>query len=59
MDGARLWEAAPFYASTASKSIADIAALFDTVYVSFYEGLGAIAGCCVAGDKETIEQLNL
>lgn len=59
MDGARLWEAAPFYASTASKSISDIAALFDTVYVSFYKGLGAIAGCCVAGDTETIEELKL
>ncbi|MGB8196709.1 MAG: beta-eliminating lyase-related protein [Acidimicrobiales bacterium] len=59
MDGARLWEAAPYYAATALKSIADIAALFDTVYVSFYKGLGAIAGCCVAGDAETIEELKL
>jgi threonine aldolase len=59
MDGARLWEAAPYYAATASKSIADVAALFDTVYVSFYKGLGAIAGCCVAGDTETIEELKL
>src|SRR3984957_14955522 len=59
MDGARLWEAAPYYAATASKSIADVAGLFDTVYVSFYKGLGAIAGCCVAGDAETIEELKL
>jgi len=59
MDGARLWEAAPFYASTAAKSITDIAALFDTVYVSFYKGLGAMAGCCVAGDEATIEELKL
>jgi threonine aldolase len=59
MDGARLWEAAPYYAATVSKSISDIAALFDTVYVSFYKGLGAIAGCCVAGDAETIEELKL
>jgi threonine aldolase len=59
MDGARLWEAAPYYAAAASKSIADVAALFDTVYVSFYKGLGAIAGCCVAGDAETIEELKL
>jgi len=58
MDGARLWEAVPFYASTASKSLLDIADLFDTVYVSFYKGLGAIAGCCVAGDTATIEELN-
>jgi threonine aldolase len=59
MDGARLWEAAPYYAATAAKSIADIAALFDTVYVSFYKGLGAIAGCCVAGDEATIEELKM
>jgi threonine aldolase len=59
MDGARLWEAAPYYAQTAAKSMADVADLFDTVYVSFYKGLGAIAGCCVAGDRETIEELKL
>jgi threonine aldolase len=59
MDGARLWEAAPFYESTASKTMVDIAELFDSVYVSFYKGLGAIAGCCVASDKETIEELKL
>ena len=59
MDGARLWEAAPYYQVTASKSMVDMADLFDTVYVSFYKGLGAIAGCCVAGDKETIEELKL
>jgi threonine aldolase len=59
MDGARLWESAPYYAASAAKSISDIAALFDTVYVSFYKGLGAIAGCCVAGDEATIEELKL
>jgi threonine aldolase len=59
MDGARLWETAPYYAATASKTITDIADLFDTVYVSFYKGLGAIAGCCVAGERDTIEELKL
>jgi threonine aldolase len=59
MDGARLWEAVPYYGAAASKTIGDIAGLFDTVYVSFYKGLGAIAGCCVAGDRETIEELKL
>ena len=38
-DGARLWEVAPRYWSTDGKSIADVAALFDSVYVSFYKGL--------------------
>lgn len=40
LDGARLWEAAPYY----GKSEKEICALFDTVYVSFYKGLGGIAG---------------
>lgn len=45
MDGARLWESAPFY----GRSYAEIAALFDSVYVSFYKGVGAIAGSALAG----------
>ena len=52
LDGARLWEAAPFYA----RSHAEIAALFDSVYVSFYKGLGAIAGAMLAGDAKFIAE---
>lgn len=59
LDGARLWESGPYYASSARKSLADVAGLFDTVYVSFYKGLGAIAGCCVAGDGDVIEELSV
>jgi len=44
-DGARLWEAAAAY----DKSLAEICALFDSVYVSFYKGLGRCrARCCWA-----------
>ena len=49
IDGARLWETAPGY----GRSLAEIAALADTVYVSFYKGLGGIAGAALAGDAET------
>ncbi len=59
LDGARLWEAAPYYAKAHKKSLADIARLFDTVYVSFYKGLGGLAGCCVAGDTDVIEELSI
>lgn len=59
LDGARLWEASPFYEKRSSKSIRDVAGLFDTVYVSFYKGLGAIAGCCVAGDTDVIDELSV
>lgn len=44
-DGARLWEAAAHY----DRPLAEIAALADSVYVSFYKGLGGPAGCVLAG----------
>lgn len=50
LDGARLWETAPGY----GKPLAEIAALADTVYVSFYKGLGGLAGAALAGDAETV-----
>jgi threonine aldolase len=53
MDGARLWESAPFY----ERSYAEIAALFDTVYVSLYKGIGGLAGCCVAGPADVIAEM--
>ena len=48
LDGARLWEAAVHY----DRPLADIAALADSVYVSFYKGLGGLAGCVLAGDED-------
>jgi threonine aldolase len=53
LDGARLWESAAGY----GRSEADIAALFDTVYVSFYKGIGALPGCCVAGAEDVIAEV--
>jgi threonine aldolase len=52
LDGARLWEAGPFY----ERSYAEIAGRFDSVYVSFYKGLGALAGAALAGDTELIAE---
>jgi threonine aldolase len=52
LDGARLWECAPFYA----KSYAEICAPFDSVYVSFYKALGAIAGAALAGSEELVKR---
>jgi threonine aldolase len=59
LDGARLWDATPFYKAKHRKSLTDVAGLFETVYVSFYKGLGGIAGCCVAGDADVIEELSV
>jgi threonine aldolase len=52
LDGARLWETAPFY----DRSYAEIAEPFDSVYVSFYKGLGALAGAALAGDAELVSE---
>jgi threonine aldolase len=46
MDGARLWEAREAYAP---RTYADLCAWFDSVYVSFYKGIGALAGAALAG----------
>ncbi|MBO9598987.1 MAG: low specificity L-threonine aldolase [Cohnella sp.] len=51
LDGARLFECLPHYGKTA----ADVCGLFDSVYVSFYKGLGGIAGAILAGDTELTE----
>jgi threonine aldolase len=53
LDGARLWESAAGY----DRPVADVAALFDTVYVSFYKGIGALPGCCVAGPADVIAEV--
>jgi threonine aldolase len=53
LDGARLWESAAGY----GRSLAEIAALFDTVYVSFYKGIGALPGCCVAGPADILAEV--
>jgi threonine aldolase len=55
LDGARLWEAAPFY----GRSHAEIAGLFDSVYVSFYKGLGSLAGCVLAGSESFIAEARI
>lgn len=54
-DAARLWESQPFY----GRSHAEIAALFDSLYVSFYKGLGALAGAALAGPEDLIEDVRL
>jgi len=51
-DGARLWESQP----RLGHSLAEIAELADTVYVSFYKGLGGLSGAAVAGAEDVIEE---
>ena len=52
MDGARLWEAAAGY----GRSVAEIAAGFDSVYVSLYKGIGGLGGAMLAGSRDFVER---
>lgn len=47
LDGARLFEVLPYYGKTA----VEVCALFDSVYVSMYKGIGGIAGAVLAGSE--------
>jgi threonine aldolase len=55
LDGARLWQCPAGW----HKSLADIAALFDSVYVSFYKDLGGMAGAMLLGDADFIDQARI
>ncbi|MER6302819.1 beta-eliminating lyase-related protein [Kitasatospora sp. NPDC001539] len=46
-DGARLWSTTAHF----GKRLDEIAALADSVYVSYYKDLGGISGAALAGDK--------
>ncbi|MFF3733261.1 threonine aldolase family protein [Streptomyces sp. NPDC002476] len=51
-DGARLWECAPHF----GRELPEIAALADSVYVSFYKTLGGLSGAALAGPESLIEE---
>jgi threonine aldolase len=52
LDGARLLETLPHYGRPA----AEVAGLFDSVYLSLYKGLGGVAGCLLAGDEQLVAE---
>ncbi|MGI8702390.1 MAG: threonine aldolase family protein [Nocardioidaceae bacterium] len=52
LDGARLWESAPYL----GHGLDEIAGLADSVYVSFYKGLGGLAGAVVAGPQDVVDE---
>lgn len=52
LDGARLWEAAAGYGRTP----AELAAGFDSVYVSLYKGIGGMGGAMLLGSAAFIAQ---
>lgn len=50
LDGARVWQAQAAY----GRSFQEIGALFDSIYVSFYKGIGALSGAMLIGPEEFI-----
>jgi threonine aldolase len=52
LDGARLWESVPYL----GHSLTEIAALADSVYVSFYKGLGGLAGCALTAPPDVLAE---
>ncbi|MFG2925895.1 threonine aldolase family protein [Streptomyces sp. NPDC048305] len=51
-DGARLWECAPHF----GRGLPEIAALADSVYVSFYKSLDGLSGAVLAGPESLVEE---
>jgi threonine aldolase len=51
-DGARIFEASAGY----DKSLAELARPFDSVYISFYKGLGGMSGAMLMGSVEFCEE---
>jgi threonine aldolase len=55
VDGARIWEAQPFY----DRSYAELAGVADSLYVSFYKGLGGLAGAALLGAEDVLAEARL
>lgn len=51
-DGARIWEIESYYKQYNNKSYSDIAALFDSIYISFYKGLHGVAGAMLLSNNQ-------
>jgi threonine aldolase len=54
-DGARIWESQPWF----DRALPEIAFLADSLYVSFYKGLGGLAGAALLGPADFIAEARL
>lgn len=52
-DGARIFEATCYYNDA---SLSEIASVFDSIYISFYKGLGGISGAMLLGNTDFCEE---
>ena len=51
-DGARIWESQAYW----GRPLSEIAALVDSMYVSFYKGLEGLAGAALAGPEDLVAE---
>lgn len=56
LDGARIFEATTGYPDI---PLQDLASVFDSVYISFYKGLGGLAGAMLLGDKDFCDKARI
>jgi len=56
LDGARLWQCRAFYGG---RSFAEIAAGFESVYVSVYKDIGGMSGALLAGSENFVAQARI
>ena len=55
LDGARLWESRPYY----ERPLAEICRGFDSAYISFYKGIGAMTGSMLLGPVDFIKDARI
>jgi threonine aldolase len=55
LDGARLWESRPYY----DRPLAEICRGFDSAYISFYKGIGAMTGSMLLGPVDFIKDARI
>ena len=55
VDGARIWEAQPWF----DRPLAEIASQADSMYVSFYKGLGGLSGAALVGSQDFVAEARL
>jgi len=55
LDGARLWEAQAAY----GRSFQEIVSGFDSVYVSFYKGIGGLGGAMLLGSNDFVARAKI
>jgi threonine aldolase len=55
VDGARIWESQPWF----DRTLPEISALADSMYVSFYKGLGGLAGAALLGPADFVAEARL